>query len=93
MTINTASFATHAQVEAFYNFVDAYKAVHNIKPRWYRPEDDTAEGWEAATRDLEDEWRDRARLEAEAEARHEAWVAEVTACRPLRVPLAAFMVG
>lgn len=93
MAINTASFATSAQVEAFYNFVDAYKAVHNIKPRWYRPEDDTAEGWEAATRDLEDEWRERVRLEAEAEARHAAWVAEVTACRPLRVPLAAFMVG
>ena len=33
------------------------------------------------------------RREAEAEARHAAWVAEVTACRPLRVPMAAFMVG
>ena len=93
MAINTASFATSAQVEAFYNFVDAYKAVHNIKPRWYRPEDDTAEGWDSAARRLEDEWREMERREAEAEARDAAWVAEVTACRPLRVPMAAFMVG
>lgn len=91
MNINTSSLPTHAQVEAFYNFVDAYKAVHNIKPRWYRPEDDTAEGWEAATLRLEDEWREMERREAEAEARDAAWVAEVTACRPLKVPLAAFV--
>lgn len=93
MSINTNAFPTQAQVDAFYDFVDAFKAVHNIKPRWYRPEDDTAEGWEEATRRLDDEWRERARLEAEAEAMHATWVAEVTACRPLRVPMAAFMVG
>ena len=86
MNINTSSPPTHAPVEAFYNFVDAFKAVPGIQPRWYRPEDDTA-----MIDRLVEEGQEMVRREREEEAAHQAWVAEVTACRPLKVPLAAFV--
>lgn len=84
---------TETQIELHGIHSDTYKDVYNIRPRWLRPEDRTAEEWQVMIDRLVVEGQEMARREQEAEAAHQAWVAKVTACRPLRVPLAAFMVG
>lgn len=83
--------ATDIQVELHGIHSDTYKEVYNIRPRWLRPEDRTAEEWQAMIDRLVEEGQEIARLEREAEEREAAYVAEVTACEPLRVPLALFM--
>ena len=83
--------ATEIQIELHGTHSDVYKEVHNIRPRWLRPEDRTAEEWQAMIDRLVEEGQEAARLESEREAAHRAYAAEVTACLPLRVPLAHFM--
>ena len=83
--------ATDIQIELHGIHSDTYKEVHNIRPRWLRPEDRTAEEWQAMIDRLVEEGQEAARLESEREAAHRAYAAEVTACLPLRVPLAHFM--
>lgn len=83
--------ATEAQIEMHGYHSDVYKEVYNIRPRWLRPEDLTVEEWQARIDRLIEEGREQARLESEREAAHRAYAAEVTACEPLRVPLAHFM--
>jgi len=83
--------ATEAQVEMHSFHSDVYKDVHNIRPRWLRPEDRTVEEWQVMIDRLVEWGQEIARQEREEEAAHQAWVAEVTACEPLRVPLAHFM--
>ena len=83
--------ATETQIELHGIHSDTYKEVHNIRPRWLRPEDRTAEEWQAMIDRLVEEGQEVARLESEREAAHRAYAAEVTACLPLRVPLAHFM--
>ena len=39
--------ATDIQIELHGIHSDTYKEVHNIRPRWLRPEDRTAEEWQA----------------------------------------------
>ena len=39
--------ATETQIELHGIHSDVYKEVHNIRPRWLRPEDRTAEEWQA----------------------------------------------
>jgi hypothetical protein len=81
---------TEAQVEMHGIHSDTYKEVYNIRPRWLRPEDRTAEEWQVMIDRLIEEAHEHARLEREREAAHRAYVAEVTACEPLRVPFPAF---
>ena len=83
--------ATEIQIELHGTHSDVYKEVHNIRPRWLRPEDRTAEEWQAMIDRLVEEGQEMVRLESEREAAHRAYAAEVTACLPLRVPLAHFM--
>ena len=83
--------ATDIQIELHGIHSDVYKEVHNIRPRWLRPEDRTAEEWQAMIDRLVEEGQEMLRQEREAEARHAAHVAEVTACEPLRVPMSVFM--
>ena len=83
--------ATEIQIELHGTHSDVYKEVHNIRPRWLRPEDRTAEEWQVMIDRLVEEGQEAARLESEREAAHRAYAAEVTACLPLRVPLAHFM--
>lgn len=71
---------------------DVYKDVHGIRPRWMRPEDYTLEEWQARIDRLLEKGAEDARREQEEGATHARIVAEVTACEPLRVPMAAFMV-
>jgi len=84
--------ATEAQIEMHSFHSDVYKEVYNIRPRWLRPEDFNVEEWQAQIDRLLEEGQENARREQEAEERHARIVAEVTACTPLRVPLAAFMI-
>ena len=81
---------TEAQVEMHGIHSDTYKEVYNIRPRWLRPEDRTAEEWQVMIDRLIEEGHENARLEREREDAHRAYVAEVTACEPLRVPFPAF---
>ena len=83
---------SEAQLDMYGYHSDVYKEVHGIRPRWMRPEDYTLEEWQARIDRLLEEGAEDARREQEAEERHARIVAEVTACEPLRVPLAAFMV-
>lgn len=83
--------ATEAQIEMHSFHSDVYKEVYNIRPRWMRPEDLTVEEWQVQIDRLVKEGQEQLRREQEAEERHARFVAEVTACTPLRVPLAAFM--
>jgi hypothetical protein len=83
--------ATEAQIEMHSFHSDVYKDARGFRPRWMRPEDLTVEEWQARIDRLIGEDEERVRREREAEERHARWVAEVTACTPLRVPLAAFM--
>jgi len=82
--------ATELQIELHGIHSDTYKDVHNIRPRWLRPEDRTPGEWQVMIDRLADEGLELARREREAEESHRAWVSEVTAGAPLRVPLAAF---
>ena len=82
--------ATEAQIEMHSFHSDVYKEVHNIRPRWLRPEDRTVEEWQAMIGRLLVEQNAHQEREEE-EAAHQAWVTKVTACEPLRVPLAHFM--
>jgi hypothetical protein len=83
--------ATEAQIDMHGFHSDVYKEVYNIRPRWLRPEDRTVEEWQAMIDRLIEEGQAIARREREAEEAHRAWTAEVTACEPLRVPMAAFL--
>jgi len=83
--------ATEAQIEMHSFHSDVYKEVHNIRPRWLRPEDRTVEEWQVMIDRLVEWGQEIARQEREEEAAHQAWVTKVTACEPLRVPLAHFM--
>ena len=83
---------SEAQLDMYGYHSDVYKEVHGIRPRWMRPEDYTLEEWQARIDRLLEEGAEDARREQETEERHARFVAEVTACTPLRVPLAAFMI-
>ena len=83
--------ATDIQIELHGIHSDTYKEVNNIRPRWLRPEDRTAEEWQAMIDRLVEEGQELLRREREAEETHRAWVSEVTAGDPLRVPMAAFL--
>ena len=89
---------SEAQLDMYGYHSDVYKEVHGIRPRWMRPEDYTLEEWQARIDRLleegaEDARREQEQLRREEEAAvaHARIVAEVTACEPLRVPMAAFM--
>ena len=84
--------ATEIQIELHGIHSDTYKEVHNIRPRWLRPEDRTVEEWQAMIDRLVEEGREMVRREREEVERQAAYTAEVTACEPLRVPLAVFMI-
>lgn len=71
---------------AYSDYVETYKEVRNIKPRWMRISDHTVEEFEAMTADLRAELEGIARREREEDARY----AELTACEPLRVKFPAF---
>ena len=71
---------------AYSDYVETYKEVRNIKPRWMRISDHTVEEFEAMTADLRAEGEELARREREEDARY----AELTACEPLRVKFPAF---
>lgn len=83
--------ATEAQIEMHSYHSDVFKDVNNFRPRWLRPQDHTVEEWRAMIDDLLVEGQEIARQEREAEEREAAYLAEVTACEPLRVSMAAFM--
>ena len=83
---------SETQLTMYSYYYDLYKEVHGIRPRWMQPEDYTVEEWQAQVDRLLEEGAEDARREQEAEERHARFVAEVTACTPLRVPLAAFMI-
>ena len=85
--------ATEIQSDLHSFHSDVYKEVYNIRPRWLRPEDHTAEEWQAMIDRLIAEGQEVARREREEEERQVAFVAEVTACRPLRVAFPAFKLG
>lgn len=40
---------------AFCDYVDLYKELRNVKPRWLKPSDHTAEAWVRMTQDLHDD--------------------------------------
>jgi len=82
---------SEAQIVQYSFHSDLYKEVHGIRPRWLLPEDHTVEEWQALIDRLFEKERENARREQEAEERHARFVAEVTACTPLRVPMAAFL--
>ena len=83
--------ATELQIELHGIHSDTFKDVHNIRPRWLRPEDRTPAEWQVMIDRLVEEGQELARLEREAEESHRAWVAQVTSGAPLRVPLAEFI--
>ena len=83
--------ATETQIEFYGIYSDFYKEVRNIRPRWLRPEDRTASEWQAMIDRLVEEGQEIANQERMAEEREAAYLAKVTACEPLRVPLAVFM--
>ena len=83
---------SEAQLDMACFHSDLYKEVHGIRPRWMRAEDHTVEEWQARIDRLLEEGAEDARREQEDAAAHARIVAEVTACKPLRVPMAAFMV-
>ena len=83
---------SEAQIDMACFHSDLYKEVHGIRPRWMRPEDYTVEEWQAQIDRLLETEAEDARREEEEAAAHARIVAEVTACEPLRVPMAAFMV-
>ena len=83
--------ATETQIEFYGIYSDFYKEVRNIRPRWLRPEDRTAPEWQAMIDRLVEEGQEIANQERMAEEREAAYLAKVTACEPLRVPLAVFM--
>lgn len=52
-----AEYGIHTGAEldrylAWCDYVDVYKEFYNIKPRWTRPEDRTAEEWSQMSKDL-----------------------------------------
>ena len=57
--------ATEEQIEMYSFYSDTYKDVHNIRPRWHRPEDHTPEEWRAMIDELIQESREIARREEE----------------------------
>jgi hypothetical protein len=83
--------ATETQIELHGIHSDVYKEVHNIRPRWLRPADHTVEEWQAMIDRLVEEGQEAVRQERAAEVAHQSWAREVTACEPLRVPMAVFM--
>lgn len=82
---------SETQLDMYGYHSDVYKEVHGIRPRWMQPEDYTVEEWQARIDRLLEEGAEDARREQEEAAAHARIVAEVTACEPLRVPMAAFM--
>lgn len=84
---------TKAQIDLHSFHSDVFKEVHGFRPRWLRPEEYTVEEWRWMIGLMLGDSQEMAHREAEHEAAHRAWVAEVTDPSPLRVPLAAFMVG
>ena len=52
--------ATEIQIELHGTHSDVYKEVHNIRPRWLRPEDRTAEEWQAMIDRLVEEGQEAA---------------------------------
>ena len=82
---------SETQLSMYSYHYDLYKEVHGIRPRWMRPEDYTVEEWQAQIDRLIETEAEDARREEEEAAAHALIVAEVTACEPLRVPMAAFM--
>ena len=82
---------SEAQLDMACFHSDLYKEVYGIRPRWMLPEDHTVEEWQARIDRLIEEGAEDARREQEEAAAHARIVAEVTACEPLRVPMAAFM--
>ena len=83
--------ATEIQIDMHSFHSDVYKEVYNIRPRWLRPEDRTVEEWQVMIDRLIEEGQAQVRREREEDERLARWTAEVTACEPLRVPLAHFM--
>ena len=89
--VHWAEYGVHTGADldhylAYSDYVETYKEVRNIKPRWMRISDHTVEEFEAMTADLRAEAEGIARREREEEARY----AELTACEPLRVKFPAF---
>jgi hypothetical protein len=83
---------SEAQLDMACFHSDLYKEVYGIRPRWKQAEDHTVEEWQARINRLLEEGAEDARREREEATTHARIVAEVTACEPLRVPMAAFMV-
>lgn len=83
-----ADFGIHTGAEldayfAFADYVDAYKEIHGIKPRWMMREMYDAAKWGALTADLHAAAAAEAQREADEAAAEAVRVAEITACRPL----------
>lgn len=73
---------TDAQ-QAFCDYVDSYKGVHGIKPRWLSPEAGDAEYWREETRRLIEAEKQMIRAEQAALRAHAAWKKKVTDPSPL----------
>ena len=43
---------TPEQIELYSTYSDVYKDIHNIRPRWCRPEDFTPKKWQEMIDDL-----------------------------------------
>jgi hypothetical protein len=83
-----AEFGIHTGAEldtyfAFADYVDTYKEVHGIKPRWMMREMYDAAKWGALTADLHAAVAAEAQREADEVAAEAVRVAEITSCRPL----------
>ncbi len=77
---------TGAELDAYFAFgdyVDSYKEIHGIKPRWMMREMYDAAKWGALTADLHAAVAAEAQREADEAAAEAVRVAEITACRPL----------
>jgi hypothetical protein len=43
---------TEEQIEMYSFYSDVFKDVHNIRPRWKRPEDHSVDEWEAMINEI-----------------------------------------
>lgn len=78
--------STGMQLDAYLahcEYVDLYKSIHNIKPRWTEWDDMTAEGWMAECQKLGEFYRELVRLEKLEEERIVTASQEVMKCEPL----------
>lgn len=64
---------------AFNNYVDMFKSVNGIKPRWRDMRELDAAGWDAECRSLQEEIDAGER----AEEAHRAWAKDITSPTPL----------